>query len=1318
MALINRYIQQAAGIDNIDLEQLDDNHASAGLYKLEEPIAIYQDNSDKSIFYIGSKIGATLYKEYEECSIIMNGNVFHTPDQPNIYEPMTQILIPYNNNESNITEFFIRYNNNSGTWSTLTKYNSGESVRGIKTENGYYLVDNTNPYGPVVLSDRSKVDKLESYTFTEGANYKVGDIIPTTDDGINAQVLKVDPATGGVLKIALVDEPLTTTEGINAVVTVNTEVGGSLIEFDKYGRLVPSAFKGSYVKPYEFRYQDSYVYELDFDDAYDNSTLAGGSSDYGFGFIPFNLSNSFNYTLIDKANGTDLTGTIDFDHANPIYVPSINAGNLVWYGYVDTAGKIQSIDSNASGYVAGDTFTFEVESVTYHGTVVDCSQSPYVLSTDFPVDIGASVTGTFNTVTTSGSGTGLKVYISPSIVEPCYSIGVKDIPDKSLVWSGIKVTVKESTTKLGIVHIPFVFNFDIRVNGILTHVVEHGKITVTGVYGVNPAWTSSNYNTITPISESAEDWNNGDKFTVNILGTVYNGQIDDTSTQPYTLHTDIPQNTSQQMTGSYAAIPVAPSEGTGLLIQIDTVPSYTYKLKHTYVDPHGGYDPAFYNNSQVDILLARQRVQAGTLNNIMAFAGLEGKFNELVRTESINSDPTKRSQFSIPTEEAVGTYVEGLLDNDTISSMSADWVGSGEEVSLNKASGEKASSIVVPYASTTQDGLIKKEMFDKIEQMSTEIESLQGLDSIGAALGTTSQITQAKLNQAWTNAGKSTPVEGNKIINTSEGDNQGHNWMYLNMGGVVQWYDIGSGNVAVATNNIQGVVMGTAPVQTYDYYSTPVKQQGSAANFINETLTTTSTGATQFTVKINNTDSQGNIVDYTLTPNTGADQLMLSSIPFTKSHNTALYYNTTYQIDASSAHGYVNQEGFTINGITGDYVGYVLNATLDPILCITNIPSKTQTDISGTYTTTSTTGSGTGLKVIVTSVPYKESVTFRLNITSWENPCDTIEISDTNGHMIASGVDTLAEHVKFLNDNKADKKEIALTSNDESIIITKPEGFEDYPRFDLSFNLSSSTTWITLTGLLDGVNSSWDLTPYLQGISTNNLEFYYGDGILFQGIDYTFNANVEILSGGAGYSVGDIVMLNNDTRSAKVISVGVAGDITEAAITSSLPSTTEGHGAELSAQYIFTSLKDPVMDSASGRTFMCKGTKLSLISDLSGVTNVVDPTGTLNCAVANNTATIGMNINNVFRANSSQPCYITLTTPNPGQGILTQGSLVNLLQGLTDNMTYVMRNAVWKYKTSANRVEIAVQDEAVTPKAGVDIITVRPSDLGQIAEYK
>ena len=45
-----------------------------------------------------------------------------------------------------------------------------------------------------------------------------------------------------------------------------------------------------------------------------------------------------------------------------------------------------------------------------------------------------------------------------------------------------------------------------------------------------------------------------------------------------------------------------------------------------------------------------------------------------------------------------------------------------------------------------------------------------------------------------------------------------------------------------------------------------------------------------------------------------------------------------------------------------------------------------------------------------------------------------------------------------------------------------------------------------------------------------------------------------------------------------------------------------------------------------------------------------------------------------------------------------------------------MDNAVWKYKNSDNRVEIAVQDATITQKKDINIIQIRPSDLGQIAE--
>ena len=177
-----------------------------------------------------------------------------------------------------------------------------------------------------------------------------------------------------------------------------------------------------------------------------------------------------------------------------------------------------------------------------------------------------------------------------------------------------------------------------------------------------------------------------------------------------------------------------PSKGQGLSVSVNTVQSYTYKLDDIYVDPHGGYDPAFYANSQVDILLARQRIQAGTVDNIVAFAGIEGRFNELIRCEKIHTNPDERSHYSIPTEAAVTEYLENLIDNDTIANLTDEWISEGLKHNLNKSSGEVASSVLIPYADSTQDGLLKKEMFNKINEMAGEILSLQGLDFIAAEL--------------------------------------------------------------------------------------------------------------------------------------------------------------------------------------------------------------------------------------------------------------------------------------------------------------------------------------------------------------------------------------------------------------------------------------------------------------------------------------------------------------------------------------------------------------------------------------------------------
>ncbi len=1313
MAIINNHIQQAAGADNITLEQLNSNQHLAGLYKVTESVSIYRSTKDESIYYMGQQAGATLYRTYEKCSAILCGDVIYDSHNANYYNPTVQIIFPYNDDDPFIKEYFVRYNNDSGAWSTLTMFQAGESVRSVLTEQGYCLVDNSDSNRPIILSDRTKVDKtVNNYSFTGGRNYKPGEVISTSaSPDVNGYVVAVDPDTGEITKLALVDEPLTDTNGEGADIQVNTEIEGSFVVFDKMGRIKESdiKLKASWLKPYEFTFRDTYDYELTFDTKYDQSELAGGATDYGFGFAP-NPFNNFDYIVVDKDTGERLEGTATYDYSRAPYISKTNPGSLVWYGIVDNDNKVVAISEGLTGYKNGDTFEFTLDGTVYTGEVLDVSQNPWSIRTSLADDAGSVVTGYVKTKTLSGTGEGLTLYIRPITPQPGKTIGLNSIPDGSLAWSGIKVKANTSMVKLGSINVPFQFNFDMTINGEVRHFVEYNTITVNGHYGIHPSWLASNYNTVTPNSEGAEGWKVGDSFTVLVKGNTYKGQVLDINTNPYTITYDIPQTTDSDMTGTYIATPVDPAEGTGLFININTVQSYTYKLDNIYVDPHGGYDPAFYANSQVDILLAMQRVQAGTVNNIIAFSGVEGRFNELVRKETISKNKGDRSHYAIPTELAITSYIENMIDNDTIANLTDKWISEGLQHNLNKSSGQVASSVLIPYADSSTDGLIKKEMFNKVNEMAKELLSLQGLDFIAAELG--ENPTQAIMDQKWDAAGKGAPVEGNKIINVSEGDNQGHNWMYLTMGGTTQWYDIGSSTVAIATNSIQGLVMGTPPVTTYEYYPFIVKQTGSAASFINDTLTTTAAGAEHFTVRVNNTDSEGNIIDFSISPKTGTTRYMLSNIPFIKQKDVPLYYVTSYAVDTSAATGYVTRENFSIDGTP--YVGAVINATTNPILAIANIPTKSPTDISGTYTTTSTSGSGKGLKVTIKCEPYYESVVFRLNITSWEDPCDTVEISDTQGHMKASGVKTLTEQVKFLYKNKADKQEIDLTSKDGTIAIKKPEGFEDYPRFDLSFNLATSTVWITLTPLLDGNTQEFNLTTYLQGVSTSNLEFYYGDGILVPGVDYNLQVNCKILNPGIGYKVGEVVMLNNDTRGARVVEVDDQGKIVNATVTTALVTPTDGNGADISAEFIYKHLKNPAMNSADNRTFMVKGVKLALISDLSGITEVVDPSGTLNAGVQGNVATVGINVDNVFKANKQQPCYMRLSTLQQTQGVLTEGSIYDLLQSLSNNMNYVMKNAVWKYKTNSNRVEIAVQDEAITPKNGVDIINIRPSDLGQI----
>ena len=66
----------------------------------------------------------------------------------------------------------------------------------------------------------------------------------------------------------------------------------------------------------------------------------------------------------------------------------------------------------AADYVVGDEFTFVVNDVTYNGTIEDTSVTPYVISTDYPAKSIENFSGSYETVTKTGVGTGLEIMIN------------------------------------------------------------------------------------------------------------------------------------------------------------------------------------------------------------------------------------------------------------------------------------------------------------------------------------------------------------------------------------------------------------------------------------------------------------------------------------------------------------------------------------------------------------------------------------------------------------------------------------------------------------------------------------------------------------------------------------------------------------------------------------------------------------------------------------------------------------------------------------------------------------------------------------------
>lgn len=81
--------------------------------------------------------------------------------------------------------------------------------------------------------------------------------------------------------------------------------------------------------------------------------------------------------------------------------------------------KITAISDKAADWVVGETFKFYVDDKKYEGTVEDITETPYVVSTNYPTSSIDNFAGSYEATSTSGAGTGLEIMIKTTkVVDP------------------------------------------------------------------------------------------------------------------------------------------------------------------------------------------------------------------------------------------------------------------------------------------------------------------------------------------------------------------------------------------------------------------------------------------------------------------------------------------------------------------------------------------------------------------------------------------------------------------------------------------------------------------------------------------------------------------------------------------------------------------------------------------------------------------------------------------------------------------------------------------------------------------------------------
>lgn len=273
------------------------------------------------------------------------------------------------------------------------------------------------------------------------------------------------------------------------------------------------------------------------------------------------------------------------------------------------------------------------------------------------------------------------------------------------------------------------------------------------------------------------------------------------------------------------------------------------------------------------------------------------------------------------------------------------------------------------------------------------------------------------------------------------------------------------------------------------------------------------------------------------------------------------------------------------------------------------------------------------------------------DILSWEGgPAEGWNRVNSDGEMYTNGYAALSDTVQRMRINKLDKKGLTIRSLDSYITV---QG--ESPNYAIGMNVTGAQKIVNLTTLLDGKTSQWDLNDYstltdIDAVLTGaDHLWFYGDGILWPGKDVTYNTSTGVL----------------------------------------------------------TCLNTPVWNPEENKTLYCVVKKTDLISLSGALTNLISSDGSVYINKAGTIADLTVNDNQIFNQE------IQKFTPVPGTSMVYEGSLNQILQGLINNVRYLLDMAVIKYNTSDKIVKMAIQDDPVTPDPNYNIIKIKPSDLGQ-----